>query len=275
MSFRPAKPQDEKRSLLFSRTEISASDGSVRDNDGIAQLVPTVAPFLQSLGLTATGSLVTGNIHNTAPLCSHSGDSLEGSWSGAAKLAANYGWKFISHTATYPRDLASMTPAQQQADTCGSAAAIDAHGLPGGHGMIAYPGAHPPPQAVQATYGAQCFAWGRMYGNNGQTVPSGFGTAPPTDKSPVERPDLTKPNNSGPGATGSARHPRAGPGAGPTRPMAGRVSAAGYLRAPGAGDHSQCLRPGLGRACGLLCELGGCVLVNGKGRVACYWGGAP
>jgi len=164
--------------VLFSRTEISAADGCVRDNSRIAQLVPTVAPYLQSLGLKATGTLVTGNIQATAPLCTHSGDSLEGAWSNAANLAANYGWSFVSHTATYPRDLGSLPPAQQQAETCGSAAAIDAHGLPGGHGMIAYPGAHPPPQAVQAKYGARCFAWGRRYGNNGITGAAAGTTAP-------------------------------------------------------------------------------------------------
>jgi Polysaccharide deacetylase len=164
--------------LLFSRTEVTAADGCVRDNTGIAQLVTTVAPYLQSLGMPATGTLVTGNIKARALLCTHSGDSLEGSWSDAAKLAADYGWSFVSHTATYPHDIGGLPPAQQRAETCGSAAAIDAHGLPGGHGMIAYPGAQASPTAVQAKYGAHCFAWGRKYGRSGITSATA-GTTPP------------------------------------------------------------------------------------------------
>lgn len=164
--------------LLFSRTEVTAADGCVRDDTGIAQLVTTVAPYLKSLGMTATGTLVTGNIKARALLCTHFGDSLQGSWSDAAKLAADYGWSFVSHTATYPQDIGGLSPAQQRAETCGSAAAIDAHGLPGGHGMIAYPGAQTSPTAVQAKYGALCFAWGRKYGRSGITNASAGTTAP-------------------------------------------------------------------------------------------------
>lgn len=65
----PARPSRDRAyrdpvcpfvTLLFSRTEISAADGCVLDNSRIARLVPTVALYLQSLGLKATGTLVTG-----------------------------------------------------------------------------------------------------------------------------------------------------------------------------------------------------------------------
>ncbi len=164
--------------LLFSRTEMTAADGCNRNDAGIARLYSTVAPFLRSLGMAGTGTLQTGTIKDTALTCTHYGDSLMGSWSDASRLAHNYGWSFASHTATYPRDIGSLPPDRAYAETCGSAAAIDAHGLPGGHGLIAYPGAQPLPQALQASYGARCFDWGRRYGNSGLTL-STAATTPP------------------------------------------------------------------------------------------------
>lgn len=155
--------------LLFSRTQITAADGCAQDNAAIARLNTTVAPYMHSLGLTGTGTLVTGKIKSTTLTCTHKGDSLMGSWGSASGLADSYGWSFVSHTATYPSHIASLPPARAYAETCGSAAAIDAHGLPGGHGLIVYPGAQPPPENLQARYGARCFAWGRLYGHAGLT----------------------------------------------------------------------------------------------------------
>ena len=164
--------------LLFSRTEMTAADGCVRNDADIAGLGTVVAPYLWSLGMAGTGTLVTGKINGTALTCTHYGDSLMGSWHDASALARGYRWSFVSHTATYPRDVGNLPPRRAYAETCGSAAAIDAHGLPGGHGLIAYPGAQPPPEALQANYGARCFDWGRRYGNSGLTL-SVAASAPP------------------------------------------------------------------------------------------------
>jgi len=164
--------------LYFSRSEITAADACLPDDTGIARLDTTVAPYLQSLGMIGTGSLVTDKTHTTKNNCTHNGDSLTASWNQATSLAQTYGWNFVSATATYPGNLTSLPPAQQQAETCGSAATIDAHGLPGAHGLIAYPGAQGMPTSVQAKYGAKCFAWGREYEKSGTTT-SAMGTTPP------------------------------------------------------------------------------------------------
>ncbi len=164
--------------LLFSRTETGAADNCVPDNSGIAPLDTVVAPYLRSLGMTGTGTLVTGVTQATASDCTHFGDSLSSSWADAANLAANFGWSFVSHTATYPSQLGKLTPTQSYAETCGSAAVLDGNGLPGGHGLIAYPGTQNPPVALQANYGANCFAWGRSYNKSGMT-PAANGTTPP------------------------------------------------------------------------------------------------
>ncbi len=164
--------------LLFSRTEMGAADGCVSNDTGIEPLGTVVAPYLQSLGMTGAGTLVTDKTNATARVCAHSGDSLTASWDDATDLAKYYGWSFVSHTATYPANMSKLTPAQLYAETCGSAATIEDHGLPGAHGMIAYPGAQPLPQTVQAGYSANCFAWGRRYNSSGLTKDAAGTTAP-------------------------------------------------------------------------------------------------
>src|SRR5215831_5854881 len=130
--------------------------------------------------MAATGTLETGGIGDTKEGCTHSGDSLMSSWSDAQSLAGRYGWTFGSATATYPgpRQLTRLTPPQQYQQTCGSAEAITQHGLPGASGIIDYPGKQKSPTALQATYGARCFAWGRQYNTTGITSDAAGSTAP-------------------------------------------------------------------------------------------------
>jgi len=164
--------------VYFSRSEVTAADACTPDDTGIARLDTTVAPYLGSLGMAGTGSLVTGVTRKTNNNCTHSGDSLTASWAQATSLARTYGWHFVSATATYPADITSLSPLQQQAETCGSANTIDTHGLPGAHGLIAYPGAQGLPTSVQAKYGVKCFAWGREYDKSGTTTMTMGTTAP-------------------------------------------------------------------------------------------------
>ena len=154
--------------LLFSRSEISAADNCAEDDTSIARLDTTVAPYLQSLGMAGTGTLVTKRTDDTTRHCSHYNDDLTASWADATNLAKTYGWSFVSHTATYPTlaQIQNFTPAEAKAQTCGSLATLKAHGLPGAAGMIAYPGSYTKNPAIvnlQAKYGSTCFAWGRQY----------------------------------------------------------------------------------------------------------------
>ena len=56
-----AAPSARQRyvTLFFSRSEITAGRRLPPDDPGIARLDTTVAPYLQSMGMSATGSLVT------------------------------------------------------------------------------------------------------------------------------------------------------------------------------------------------------------------------
>ena len=154
--------------LLFSRTEISAADNCAEDDTNIARLDTTVAPYLQSLGMAGTGTLVTARTDATTRHCTHYNDDLTASWADATGLAKTYGWSFVSHTATYPtlQQIENFTPAEAKAQTCGSEATIKSHGLPGAAGMIAYPGSYTKNPAVvklQTQYSSTCFDWGRQY----------------------------------------------------------------------------------------------------------------
>ena len=172
--------------MLFSRSEISAADNCAEDDTNIARLDTTVAPYLKSLGMTGTGTLVTARTNQSTRFCTHYNDDLTASWDDATNLAQNYGWHFVSHTATYPSlaKIQSLTPTQAMAETCGSEQTIAAHNLPGAAGMIAYPGSYTKNPAVvnlQTNYGDTCFDFGRQYDHaqHGQNFLATASTTPP------------------------------------------------------------------------------------------------
>lgn len=167
--------------FLFSRTEITGAINCTPNSTHIARLDTSVAPFLHSLGMTGTGTLETGTIRDSERVCTPDNDqSVMGSWSDAAMLSTSYGWSFVSHTATYPEpeNISTLPPQRQWDETCGSEQAIDAHGLHGGAGLIAYPGATGSPALTQQDFGEHCFAWGREYDPGATTLARAASTAP-------------------------------------------------------------------------------------------------
>ena len=156
--------------LLFSRTEETAADNCVRDDAGIALLDTTVAPFLQSLGFSATGTIETGPTHQGSLWCTHYQSTLATSWDLAQELASAYGWTFVSHSSTYPTTWPT-DPGQQWDQTCGSAQVIDAHGLPGADAMYAWPHSYLN-STVLTQFVEPCFGTSRVFRN----VPTDVGT---------------------------------------------------------------------------------------------------
>lgn len=164
--------------LLFSRTEVTGAVGCVRDDTGVARLDTTVAPYLASLGLAGTGTLATARVLETGQRCTHARATLMSSWRDVQWLSSTYGWSFVSHTATYPANLATLSPARRWDETCGSAAELERRGLRGARGLIAYPGAGAGRKDTHTEVGAQCFAWGRKYGVAATTAIAAAGRAP-------------------------------------------------------------------------------------------------
>ncbi len=150
--------------LLFSRSEVAAADQvpCVPDERNVATLEGVVAPYLSSLGYAGTGTIQTGTTRQSTGYCTHYGETSAISWDGASRLARQYAWHFVSHSATYPTNWAKLSPARIQAETCGSAATLDAHQLPGAHGLFAWP-SNSFVDAIQTSYVSRCFAFGRQY----------------------------------------------------------------------------------------------------------------
>ena len=157
--------------ILFSRTEITAADNCVPRDTNIARLDTAVAPYLKSLGLTATGTLTPDRISQSTRRCVHYNDTMMGSWADAQSLSANFGWTFVSHTADLPLSSGRS------------------HGCPVGRGDLRQRQLHRRARATgrprlhrlpghsrgcqlpsRADYGSKCFAWGRQYGGSGLTL---------------------------------------------------------------------------------------------------------
>lgn len=164
--------------FMFSRTELTAADDCTTANAGIARLDTVVAPYLAARGYAGVGTVVTDWTKPAAPTCTHSRSTLMASWADLSSLASTFEWSFVSHTATYPSSLTTLTDAEARAETCGSAETLEQHGLPGARGLIAYPGAQALPTSIQARYGALCFAWGRRYLKTGTTAVGAASTPP-------------------------------------------------------------------------------------------------
>jgi hypothetical protein len=167
--------------LLFSRSAVTASSNCVADDTGVARLDTVVAPALSSLGLHPTGSIETGVTKQDSLWCGHYKETQFASWSVAQQLASQYGWSFVSHTATYPYKesmWSALSPQGIYDETCGSANQITAHGLPGANGSMAWPNGYvydPATSDVQA-----CFDFSRTFGDG--VADQETATVPPFDE---------------------------------------------------------------------------------------------
>ena len=168
-------------SIVFSRTELSAADHSVggeygtcvRDDRGIAPLDTVVAPFIASHYPSIhplVGSVETGHMADSGTWCAHNGKTAAASWAAMQSLQAGYGWRFISASRTRVRVWTKLTPAQINAETCGSRDTIESHGLLGAAGQYNWPN-NVIDLTVQQQYIRQCFGFGRQYGS-GVTTPA-------------------------------------------------------------------------------------------------------
>ena len=167
-------------SIVFSRTELSAADHSVggeygtcvRDDRGIAPLDTVVAPFIASHypRHPSPGRQRRDRAHaDSGTWCAHNGKTAAASWAAMQSLQAGYGWRFISASRTRVRVWTKLTPAQINAETCGSRDTIESHGLLGAAGQYNWPN-NVIDLTVQQQYIRQCFAFGRQYGSGVTTL---------------------------------------------------------------------------------------------------------
>jgi hypothetical protein len=149
--------------LLFSRTEVTAANNCVENDDNVVRLDTVVAPTLYALGLHPTGTVETGLTQQSSLWCDHYGMSLAASWDLEQQLASQYGWSFVSHSATYPDNEATWASSNLYDETCGSDEKLVSEGLPGADGLFAWPDNYVYPPAENDV--ESCFDFNRQYGS--------------------------------------------------------------------------------------------------------------
>jgi hypothetical protein len=149
----PAHPRQGYVTVMFGRSMIgSAANCALRP--GAVSLL-TVAGLLKARGIAATSNATIDQVGTCTKTIRYA------SWAQLATLRDRYGWTLTSRGET-SRILSTLTPAEQQEETCGSLPAFAGHGFTRAWGMYAYPGGEPV-MSVQNGPVARCFAYGRDY----------------------------------------------------------------------------------------------------------------
>lgn len=144
--------------IMIGRAEWTAAKGC-KPLEGAVPL-DRVADVLRQRDLTATAGVVPSLVGDVERTCD-SGFALRSSWADMARLRDQYAWTFVPRSTG---DLASMSDERRMAETCGSAAALDARGHTGAWGLFAYAN-NAKDDTVQEQLVATCFAFGRSYGS--------------------------------------------------------------------------------------------------------------
>ena len=120
-----------------------------------------VATELAGRGLTATGLVVTTPTQQSTRYC-HSDIGVYASWNDLAMLRDTYGWTFDSTGARH-KNMLTLTPAQQLAESCGSLTPLRDHGHDRSGALFGYPN-NVYDATMQANVVSTCFDFGRRYG---------------------------------------------------------------------------------------------------------------
>ena len=144
--------------LSFGRTQWVSAKDCVRLPNTID--LGQVAAEFRARGLVGTGNVVTGRTPETGLRC-FNGHVLHPGWTRLATLRDGSGWTFVSASTTYA-NIASLTPEQQRAESCGSLQAFEDHGHTRAWGLFAYPN-DTYSQEAQRDVVSTCFAYGRTY----------------------------------------------------------------------------------------------------------------
>lgn len=144
--------------LSFGRTQWVTTKNCVRLPNTVD--LGKVASEFRARGLVGTGNVVTGRTPETGFTC-FNGYALHPGWDRLATLRDGSGWTFVSASRTYA-NIASLTPAQQWDESCGSLQAFEDHGHMRAWGLFAYPN-DSYSVAAQTDVVSTCFAYGRTY----------------------------------------------------------------------------------------------------------------
>jgi hypothetical protein len=161
----PAPPLPGYLTIMFGRSMIGAGTASCALRPGAVSLL-TIAGLLQARGIAASSNATISQIGTCT------GDTRYATWDELATLRDSYGWSLTSRGKT-SRDIATLDPAQQYDETCGSLQVFADHGFDRAWGMYGYPGGLAV-ESVQEGPVQQCFSYGRDYQPLSNPYPMAF-----------------------------------------------------------------------------------------------------
>src|SRR4051794_8183596 len=150
----PAQPLPGYLTLMFGRSMIGSATASCALRPGAVSLF-AVADQLQARGIAASMNATVDQIGTCG------GTIRYATWDELSALRNDYGWSLTSRGKT-SRNIATLDPADQYDETCGSLGVFAAHGFDRAWGMYSYPGGDPV-ESVQQGPVVQCFSYGRDY----------------------------------------------------------------------------------------------------------------
>jgi hypothetical protein len=158
----PPSPQPGYLTVLFGRSMIGSATAGCALRPGAVSLF-TIADLLAARGIAATSNATVSQVGACG------GTIRYATWDELATLRDTYGWTLTSRGMT-TRDLATLPPADQQSETCGSVQAFAAHGFTRAWGLFSYQGDTLVP-SLQASLVDGCFSYGRDYEPQSNSYP--------------------------------------------------------------------------------------------------------
>src|SRR5262249_44704713 len=109
---RPPSPRPGYLTVLFGRSVVGSATAACGLGPGAVSLF-TIADLLKARGIAATSNATVSQVGTCG------GTIRYATWDELATLRDTYGWTLTSRGMT-TRDLATLSPADQQSETCGS-----------------------------------------------------------------------------------------------------------------------------------------------------------
>jgi Beta-propeller repeat len=124
------------------------------------ETLQTIAADLQGRGMIGTSTVVVDRTNATTEKCYQ--NDVYADWADLHALNATYGWQVDSGGQTHD-DMVTMTPAEQQTESCDTLPTFSAEGFNDAWGLFGY-GNNQSTPAIQSNIVEECFAYGRLYG---------------------------------------------------------------------------------------------------------------
>lgn len=144
--------------LLIGRSDWAVAEGCATAPGAVT--LDRVAEALTARGLRATGGVVVDDTVEVGTGCS-GGVIQTSSWAQLDELRREHGWVFVPRSSG---PVGGLDPVALEQATCGARRQLEAHGHDRARGLFAYAN-NAVDDVVQASVVAQCFAFGRRYGD--------------------------------------------------------------------------------------------------------------